>query len=69
MWIGEVVGVAGLHRQGKSCARWRARLVLGMTLPRVAPANCREHGTLRQRLSARCLNGALAPALQTYNPL
>ena len=33
--IGGVFGVAGLRRQGQSCAQWRAKLVLEVTLPGV----------------------------------
>jgi len=69
VWIGGFFGVAGLHRQGESCAQWRTRLVLGVSLPRVAPAYCRENETLRQRFLAKRLNVAPVPELQTYNPL
>lgn len=69
VWIGGCFGVAGLHRQGESCAQWRARLVSWVTPPSVAPAYCRENETLRQRFLAKRLNVAPVPELQTYNPL
>ena len=69
VWIGGVFGVAGLRRQGEPCAHRRARQVLGVLLPSVAPADCRKSGPVRQRLSAKRLNGTQASALQTYNPL
>ena len=33
--IGGVCGVGGLRHQGQSCAQWRAKLVLEVTLPGV----------------------------------
>ena len=67
--ISGMFGVAGLQRQAEPCAQWRDRLVLGVTVPRVVcPYYC-ENETIRQRSSAKRLNGAPEPELQTYNPL
>ena len=66
-WLG--FDVAGSHRQGARCAPWREGLVLGVPPPSFALAHCHENRILRQRSSAKRLNGAPAPELQTYNPL
>jgi len=68
-WIDGVLGVAGLHRQGEPCVQRRKVLALEVTPPGVARVNCQENGTVRQRLSAKRLNGTPAPDIQTYNPL
>ena len=67
--MGWVFDVAGLHRQGARCAQQREGLVLGVPPPSFAMAPCHENRILRQRSSAKRLNGAPEPELQTYNPL
>ena len=66
--MGWVFDVAGLLRQGARCAQRRERMVLGVPPPSFAMAPCHENRILRQRSSAKRLNGAPEPELQTYNP-
>ena len=67
--MGWVFDVAGLHRQGARCAYRGEGLVLGVPPPSFAMAPCHENRILRQRSSAKRLNGAPEPELQTYNTL
>ena len=67
--MGWVFDVAGLHRQGARCAQRGEGLVLGVPPPSFAMAHCHENRILRQRSSAKRLNGAPEPELQTYNTL
>ena len=66
---GWVFDMAGLHRQGARCAQRVEGLVLGVPPPSFAMAHCHENRILRQRSSAKRLNGAPEPELQTYNTL
>ena len=66
--MGWVFDMAGLHRQGVRCAQRREGPVLGVPPPSFARAHCHENRILRQRSSAKRLNGAPEPELQTYNP-
>ena len=67
--MGWVFDMAGLHRQGARWAQRREGLVSGVPPPSFAMTHCHENGILRQRSSAKRLNGAPEPELQTYNPL